>query len=134
MSILRSKYPSYSRYFFLIARINNESSHWKIIKAHVNKIIGKYFVVVRKFIHIARAVAVLHAFFISKSFISNARLKLANFCYLKIIHILYPHYHPKILGHTLKKKNKSVNGCIYEIIRVFMTKMKMKMKNRSHMT
>ena len=49
----------------------------------------------------------IHAFFISNAFISNAGLKLpknqadvkqhpeANFCYLKIIHILDPRYHPK---------------------------------------
>ena len=64
-----------------------------------------------------------HAFFIS-----NARLKLAknqanakqqqlrlNFCYLKIIHILHPRYHPKIIGHILKKKEKSMLVCIHEI-------------------
>ena len=49
-------------------------------------------------------------FFISSTFISNVRLKLAkinqnlsdtlrlNFCYLKMIFFLNPHYHPKIIG------------------------------------
>ena len=30
-----------------------------------------------------------------------------NFSYLKIIHILHPLYHPKILGLILKNKQKS---------------------------
>ena len=81
-----------------------------------------------------------HAFFIS-----NARLNLAknqanakqqqlrlNFCYLKIIHILHPRYHPKIMGHILKKKEKSMFVCIHEIIWLIIVKMKIKMKNRSH--
>ena len=55
-----------------------------------------------------------------------------NFCYLKIIHILHLRYHPKILGHILKKKEKNKCVCIHEIIRLTITKMKMKMKNRSH--
>ena len=29
-----------------------------------------------------------------------------NFYYLKVIHILHPHYHPKIIGHILKNKLK----------------------------
>ena len=83
----------------------------------------------------------LHAFFISNTFISNVRLKLAkneakmlsnnlrlNVSYLKITHILHPRYHPKIIGHILK--NKCV--CIHRIIRLIIIKMKMKMKNRSH--
>ena len=57
----------------------------------------------------------LNDFFISNTFLSTARLKLAknqenikqhlrlNFCYLKIIHILHPRYHPKITGHIIRK-------------------------------
>ena len=62
-----------------------------------------------------------HHFFISNTFLNNARLKLAkkkinqilrsilrvNFYYLKIIHILYPCYHPKIIGHILKNKERT---------------------------
>ena len=50
-----------------------------------------------------------------------------NFCYLKIIHILYP----KIIGHILGNQQKKKCICIYGIIRLIM-KMKMKMKNGSH--
>ena len=53
-----------------------------------------------------------------------------NFCYLKIIHILQPRYHPKIVGYILKNKPKSECVCIHEIMRLIV--MKMKMKNRSH--
>ena len=82
----------------------------------------------------------LHAFFISRTYRSNATLKLTkikqklsntlklNFCYLKIIHILYP----KIIGHILENKQKDNCICIYEIIQLIIMKMKMKMKNRSH--
>ena len=60
----------------------------------------------------------IHAFFISNTFISNARLKLAkkeqmlsntlrlNFCYLKIIHILHSRCHPEII-YILKNKEKN---------------------------
>ena len=34
-----------------------------------------------------------------------------NFFFLKITHILYPHYHPKILRHALKSKKEQV--CLY---------------------
>ena len=63
------------------------------------------------------------------SFISNTRLKLAknqanakqplklNFCYLKIIDILHPYYHPKIIGDSLKNKQKNKSVCIHEIER-----------------
>ena len=69
-------------------------------------------------------------FFISNTFISNARLKLAtnqangikqikqlltNFCYLKIIHILHSHYHPKTVRHTLKNTQKNMYVCIHEL-------------------
>ena len=35
-----------------------------------------------------------------------------NFCYLKIIHILHPRYHPKIIGDILKKEAKE-HLCLY---------------------
>ena len=41
-----------------------------------------------------------------------------NFGYLKIFHILHPRYHPKIIGHTLKDKQKNKYVCIHEIIRL----------------
>ena len=44
----------------------------------------------------------INAFFIGSNFISNARLKMAKD--LKIIHILHPRYHPKIMEHILKNK------------------------------
>ena len=65
-----------------------------------------------------------------KQMLSNT-LRL-NFFYLKIIHILYPHYHPKIIGHILQNKQKSKCACIHEIIRLIIMTMKMKIKNRSH--
>ena len=52
-----------------------------------------------------------------------------NFGYLKIIHILHPRYHPKIIGHTLKISKKT---CIHEIIQLIIMEMKMKKKIRSH--
>ena len=72
-------------------------------------------------------------------FISNARLELAKnqtnakqFCYLKIILIPYPNYHPKIIGNILKSKQK--NKCVYihEFIWLNIMKMKMKINNRLH--
>ena len=60
---------------------------------------------------------------------NTMRLK---FCYLKIIHILYEHYHPKIIGHILKNKQKSRYVCNHEIIRLIIMRAKLKMKNRSH--
>ena len=86
----------------------------------------------------------IQAFFINNTFISNARLKLAkikqmlsknlrlNFSYLKIIHILHPRYHPKIIGQILKSKPRNKCVCIHEIIQLIIMKMKMKMKNRSY--
>ena len=53
-----------------------------------------------------------------------------NFCYLKIIHILHPRYYPKIIGHILKNKQNNKYVCIHEIIRLFIMKMKMKVKNK----
>ena len=55
-----------------------------------------------------------------------------NFCYLEIVHILYPRYHPKIIGRILKKKQKNKCVCFHEHIRLIIMKMEMKMKNRSH--
>ena len=59
-----------------------------------------------------------------------------DFCYLmKIIHILDPPYHPKIIKnilHILKNKQKKKCVCIHEITRLTIMKMNMKMKNRSH--
>ena len=63
----------------------------------------------------------LHAFFMMQdlhqaeigkksSKMLNSILRL-NFCYLKIIHILCPRYHLKIIGHILKNKEKS--KCVY---------------------
>ena len=54
-----------------------------------------------------------------------------NFCYLKIISILHPHYHPKIIGYTLKIKQNNKCVCIHETIRLIMMIMKMNIKNRS---
>ena len=51
-----------------------------------------------------------------------------NFCYLKIIHIFDQCYHPKVIEHILKNKQKNKCVCIHEIIRLTI----MKMKNRSH--
>ena len=55
-----------------------------------------------------------------------------NFCYLKTIDILQPHYNPKIVGHILENKQK--NKCVYihEIIPLITIKIKMKMKSRSY--
>ena len=55
-----------------------------------------------------------------------------NFSYLKIIHILYPLYHPKIIGHILKNKPKNKGVFINDITRLIIMKMKMEMKNKSH--
>ena len=53
-----------------------------------------------------------------------------NFCYLKIIYIIHPYCHPKIIVHILILKNKQKNRCvcIQKIIRLVI-KMEMKMKN-----
>ena len=55
-----------------------------------------------------------------------------NFDYLKIVHILHPHYHPEIIQHVLKNKRKKKGVCIHEILRLIIMKMKMEMKIRSH--
>ena len=76
--------------------------------------------------------------------ISTSRLKLVrnqanakhhpelNFCYLKIIYILHPGYHPKMKAHILKNKEKKKCFCINEIIRLIIMKMKIKTKKRLH--
>ena len=53
-------------------------------------------------------------FYISNTFISNAKLKQMlsstlrpNVCYMKIIHILHPHYHPNIIGYKISKRSAS---------------------------
>ena len=48
-----------------------------------------------------------------KQMLSNT-LRL-SFCYFKIIHILHPHYHPEIIGHILKNKQKNKCVCIHTI-------------------
>ena len=55
-----------------------------------------------------------------------------NFCFPNIFHIFHPRYHPKIIEHILKNKQKNKCVCIYEIIQLIVMEMKMKMKNRSH--
>ena len=55
-----------------------------------------------------------------------------NFCYLKIIIILHPRYHAKIIGHILKNKQKYKCVCTCEIKRLVIMKMKVKTKKRSH--
>ena len=51
-----------------------------------------------------------------------------NFCYLKIIHILHPGYHPKIGDIPKNNKRKSMSN---EIIQLIITKMKIGIKNKS---
>ena len=55
-----------------------------------------------------------------------------NFCYLKVIHVLHPRYHPKIIEHILKNYQTNKCACIHEIIRLIIMKMKLKMKKRLH--
>ena len=55
-----------------------------------------------------------------------------EFLLFEIIDILHQRFHPKIIGHILKNKQKNNYVCIHEIIRLIIMKMKMKMKNRSH--
>ena len=83
--------------------------------------------------------------FISNTFISNARLKLAKkvkqvldntlrlkFWYLKILGILFPRYHPKIIEHILKNSQMNKYVCTHEFMRLIIMKIKIKTKNRSH--
>ena len=44
----------------------------------------------------------------------NKTLRL-NFCYLKIIHILHPGYHPKIIGHIPENKQENKYVFIHTI-------------------
>ena len=55
-----------------------------------------------------------------------------NFYYFKIIHILHSSYHPKLIEHILKSKQKNKCVCMYEIIWLIIMKIKMKMRNRSY--
>ena len=88
----------------------------------------------------------IHAFFISNTFISNARLKLTKnqanakqhaeaelLLFGNYSHSSSRHHHLKIIGQILKHKQKNKCVCIHEIIRLIIMKMKIKMKNRSHM-
>ena len=54
-----------------------------------------------------------------------------KFCYLKIIHIFRPHYHPKITRRTLKSKEKKIYVYIHEIIQLIMIKMKKQKKKNN---
>ena len=65
-----------------------------------------------------------------KQMLSNT-LRL-NFCYSKIICILHPRYHPKIIGDIPKNKQKNKCFCIHEILWLIRKKTKIKMKNRSY--
>ena len=78
-------------------------------------------------------------FFMSNMFTCNARLKLAKkqakakqhpedeLLLFENFHILHPCYHPKIIGHTLKKKQqKKKHVYIHEIIQLIITKMEEK--------
>ena len=53
-----------------------------------------------------------------------------NFGYLKIIHVLDPRYHLKIIGQTLKKRKRTSVSVF--IMRLIIMKMKMKKKYRSY--
>ena len=62
----------------------------------------------------------MHAFYINNTSISNARLNFAkNQANAKehpeVIHILHPFFFPKIIGHTLKNKQKNKCVCIHTI-------------------
>ena len=51
-----------------------------------------------------------------------------NFCYFKIIHVLYPRYHLKLKETYTKNKRNDKCVCIHEIIRLIKMKIKTKMK------
>ena len=53
-----------------------------------------------------------------------------NFRYLKIVHILHPRYHPKIIGYIVRNDQKKKYVRIFEICDLIIIKMKMKMKKR----
>ena len=50
------------------------------------------------------------------------------FCYVKTIHIFHPRYHPELMGHLPKTKQKNKYVCIHEIMGLIIMKMKMNMK------
>ena len=50
----------------------------------------------------------------------------AELLLFETIHILHPHYHPKIIGHILKNKQKNKHVCIREIMLLIIMKMNMK--------
>ena len=52
-----------------------------------------------------------------------------NFCYLKIIRFLYPRYHPKIIGNTLKNVQKTSTPVKW-VYMIMTMKVRLKMKNR----
>ena len=55
-----------------------------------------------------------------------------NFCYLKVIHIVHPHYHGNMMGYILRNNQKEKCVCIHEIKRLIIMKMKIRMETRSH--
>ena len=87
----------------------------------------------------------LHAFFISNTFISKTRLKLAknqaNAKHHPDAELLtcqnYSHslstLSTKTIGYILKNKQKNKCVCIHEIIQLIVMKIKMKMKNITQM-
>ena len=52
-----------------------------------------------------------------------------NFCHLKIIHILHPCYHLKIIAPILKNNQKNNCVCLHETMQLIIMKTKIKMKN-----
>ena len=55
-----------------------------------------------------------------------------NLCYLKIIHILHPRYHPKVIWPILENVQNSKCVCFNEAISLIIMKLKTSMKKRSH--
>ena len=55
-----------------------------------------------------------------------------NFCYLKAFHIFHPRYHPQIIGHIQKNKQKNKYVCIDKITQLIIRKAKIKMKKQSY--
>ena len=55
-----------------------------------------------------------------------------NISYLRIIQILHPRYHPKIIKHIQKYKQKSKRVYIHDITRLIIIEMKINLKSRSH--
>ena len=56
-----------------------------------------------------------------------------NFCYFKVIHILHPSYYPSVIGRILKNKQGENLIYIHRIMRLIVSGIKMKMKDRLHM-